>query len=356
MARKALTVLLAGAIFVAFLVACGLIFEQVERARDRQALPPVGRTVDIGGRSLVIDCAGRGTPAVILMSGATWTFYDSPQEMYQRGLPRPGYSWVAVQRQLAATTTTCWFDRAGAGWSAVGPYPRDSASQASDLHSLLSAAGVPAPYLLVAESSAALDARVYAGTWPGEVAGIVLVNAVHPDLFRRMHPGRNGARIPAFVFRSQDAMAQAFQMIGLYRLGASNRPAPAPATGMTAAEWSTVWRLTESSKSRAALLQDIASAEQSRAQARSVGTLGDRPLIVLSSETPPVALSHRELWMELQTDFAQWSTRGRTTLVDAPGGDPVYQAPDAIVELVAQTLSLSRPGSSGRRVPSSPVR
>ena len=97
------------------------------------------------------------------------------------------------------------------------------------LHALLRAAGIPAPYVLIAESSAALDAHVYAGSFPEDVAGLVFVNGVHPDLLFKIRPagGRMGW-LPEFVFHSQDQMAQLFNQVGFYRLGLSNRPAPRP--------------------------------------------------------------------------------------------------------------------------------
>jgi hypothetical protein len=39
----------------------GAIYEQVGQRKDRQRLPRIGRSVDIGGRSLNIFCAGEGS-------------------------------------------------------------------------------------------------------------------------------------------------------------------------------------------------------------------------------------------------------------------------------------------------------
>jgi pimeloyl-ACP methyl ester carboxylesterase len=334
----ALSISILGAGLLTIAVISGVLYEQVQRARDRERLPQVGRSVDIGGRILNIYCSGSGQPAIILESGASWAFND-PRTMWQNGGPRPGYSWVSIQRELAKLTTVCWYDRAGSGWSGLGPYPRDSASQARDLRVLLQRAGVAPPYVLVAESSAALDARVYAALYPAHVAGLVLVDAVHPDLFART--GRTRVeRLPRFVGRSQDITAQLFNQIGLYRFSSSNRPAPAPLPrGMTASEWNTIWRLTQASKARTALLQEIASWAQSLAEARAAGSLGDRPLFVVSSENEATASKYPNTWMELQTDLAQLSTRGKYMPVDEGNGELIYQAPDAIIEATRQVLT-----------------
>ena len=216
----ALAASIIGACIFAIALVSGLLYEQARRARDRKQFPQIGRSVDIGGRTLNIYCSGTGQPTVILERGAPWFYYENPKAIFENGAPRPGYGWVGIQRELAKTTTACWYDRAGSGWSDLGPYPRDSASQARDLHALLGRAGVPPPYVLVAESSAALDAHVYASFYPADVAGLVFVDGVHPDLLIGIRPGaRRLARLPGFVGHSQDAMAQAFNQIGLYRFG-----------------------------------------------------------------------------------------------------------------------------------------
>ena len=322
----------AGAFLIAF--ASGLLYEQAQRARDRELFPQIGRSVDIGGRMLNIYCSGAGQPAVILESGAPWPNLSDGKTMWESGVPRPGYSWVWIQGELAKTTTACWYDRAGSGWSDLGPYPRDSASQARELHALLLAAGVSPPYVLVTEASAALDAHVYAGSYPKDVAGLVFVNGVHPDTLLKMRPGGGRmASLPAFAFRSQDALAQLFNQVGLYRLGLPNRPAPLPPPeGITSPEWNTIWHLTRSAKAHSALLQEISSWQQSTAEARTAGSLGDVPLVVLSGGTTAMGSEHGNVWMELQTDLARLSARGKLVTLHESREDLIYRAPHAIID------------------------
>lgn len=338
----ALAVAIAGAGIFAIALVSGLLYEQTQRARDRERYPRIGRSVDIGGRTLNIQCVGAGRPAVILESGANWAVnsgvYD-PKTMFSNGGPRPGYSWVAVQRALAAVTTVCWYDRAGSGWSDLGPYPRDSASQARDLGALLRAARIPPPYVLVGESSAALDARVYTGFYPSQVAGLVLANWADPALLLdpQTGNGRRAKRIPDLVYHGQDVAAQFFNMVGLGRLG-TVPPTPTAPKGLTAAEWDTIWFLTHCSKAMSALMQDIASWRPSSAEARSARNLGDRPLIVLGAANLPAPADFREAWTNAQTDLVRLSTRGRRIEV---GGarDLLYDAPDAIVSAVRQVVA-----------------
>ena len=335
----ALSVFIIGATVFGLALASGIVYEQIQRARDRDRFPQIGRSVDIGGRTLNLYCSGVGQPAVILERGAPWLLYTNPKEMYENGSPRPGYGWVSIARELAKSTTACWYDRAGSGWSDSGPYPRDSASQARDLHALLKAAGAAPPYVLAAESSAALDARVFAGYYPSEVAGFVFVDGVHPDLMIKTRPG-NGkmARLPEFVFHSQDAAAQIMNGIGVYRIGSPKKPPPIAPKGISSTEWATIWSLSQSSKARAALMQDIASWLQSAAEARSAGNLGDRPLIALSGRQAPVATEYPSVWTDLQIELAGLSTRGTHREVDRSDGELIYEAPDAVIEAAHQVI------------------
>src|SRR5260370_41779210 len=56
-----------GAVLICALVV-GIVYEQLGRWQDRKRLPQIGRSVDIGGRTLNIFCSGDGSPAVIFES------------------------------------------------------------------------------------------------------------------------------------------------------------------------------------------------------------------------------------------------------------------------------------------------
>ena len=125
----------------------------------------LGSRVDIGGRSLYLDCRGSGTPTVVL----------------EAGMGTGTSTWSEVHDRLARIARTCAYDRAGLGRSD----PRGVhtfAESASDLANLLRAAGEPAPYVLVAHSLGGAYARVFAAGRPDEVAGLVMVDTFDPDL------------------------------------------------------------------------------------------------------------------------------------------------------------------------------
>lgn len=88
--------------------------------------------------------------------------------------------WAAVQAAIGGRYRSCAYDRAGLGASQASDALRTSANIAVELHALLGAAGERPPYVLVAHSMAPVHAYSYARRWPGEVAGLVLVDALPP--------------------------------------------------------------------------------------------------------------------------------------------------------------------------------
>ncbi len=145
----------------------GFLWESRVTARDAREYPMQGQLVDLGGYRLHMYCVGEGTPTVVMDS----SFRESSRQ------------WRFIQPGVSRLTRTCSYDRAGLGWSDPGPLPRSSEVMADELHALLVNAGVPGPYVLVGHSFAGLSLRVYASKHPEEVAGMVLVDADHPNKY-----------------------------------------------------------------------------------------------------------------------------------------------------------------------------
>lgn len=150
--------LIAAALAVALVAACG-----GGGLHGHAAGVGAGRTLATlpDGRRLNFHCTGRGAPLVLLESG------------YGRGLD----AWTEVQPEIARFTRVCAYDRAGYGASDPGPLPRDGAEIARDLDQGLDAAELYGPYVVVGHSAGALYARLFAARRPGEVKGLVLVDA-----------------------------------------------------------------------------------------------------------------------------------------------------------------------------------
>lgn len=140
------------------------------------AAESIAEDVDIGGRSLYIECVGEGSPAVILEAGMTGDLR----------------TWIPVQAEIAKTTRVCSYDRAGIEHggpdprgSDPAPTPRPASAVTSDLHVLLDAAGVEPPYVLVGFSFGGLFVQHFAATYPEEIAGLMLIESNHYDEARQ---------------------------------------------------------------------------------------------------------------------------------------------------------------------------
>ncbi len=260
---------------LAILIVAGIAYEQAGRRRDHARFPQVGRSLDIGGRSLNIFCSGEGSPAVILESDAL----------------TPGYGWVAVQREIATFTRACWYDRAGYGWSDPATAPHTSRASARDLHTLLNAAGIPPPYVLAGAGFGALNVRVYQGLYRDDVAGLVLVDRIHEEQWEEERGGMS--RVPFGLGYPPDLVLRAASAVGLLRLAAPHgRPEP-DAEGLTPAERSTLEGLSRQPNLRAAFLAEQGFSSAIR-EVPSAGSLGGRPMVEIESRGlgPTVAAVH----------------------------------------------------------------
>ncbi|MGX4585421.1 alpha/beta fold hydrolase [Paenibacillus chitinolyticus] len=129
--------------------------------------------VDVGsGLDLLVDVQGTsvpGKPTVVFDSGA--------------GDDHTVWQTAYVQQQIAQSTLTVSYDRAGRGQSDDDAnVAKDGVTKATQLHALLHNANIPGPYLLVSHSISGVFARTFATLYPGEVAGIIFVDSTHEDV------------------------------------------------------------------------------------------------------------------------------------------------------------------------------
>src|ERR1022692_4189846 len=194
-------------------VALGFTYEEIGRRQDSFHHFRIGRPVDVGGRTLKLDCSGSGGPAVILESG---------------GGGYGGYGWHMGQSEVAKFTSVCWYDRAGEGWSDPAPTARNSATVVHDLHELLQRAPVPGPYVLVGHSIGGEYVRVFAAKFRSEVAGVVLVDSTHPD--QREPPIMLSPmnRIPTLARRLLCSALPLVERFGVIRVLLRNAPVYVP--------------------------------------------------------------------------------------------------------------------------------
>jgi pimeloyl-ACP methyl ester carboxylesterase len=149
-------------------------------ARFRVTTPYLGggERVDIGGRSLYLDCRGTGSPTIVL----------------EAGMGDGVAGWAPVLDGMAAITRTCAYDRAGRGRS--DPRGLHTVADATDdLRALLAAAGESPPFVVVGHSLGEVYTRVFADRHRDDVAGVVLVDGFSVDLEADwIHPLLGGLR------------------------------------------------------------------------------------------------------------------------------------------------------------------
>ena len=262
--------------------------------------------VDIGTHKLYIRCTGEGSPVVVI----------------DAGLGEGSAQWGVIQDQLAQTTRTCTYDRAGYGASEPGPMPRDAERAAAELERLLANAGIRGPYVLVGHSLGGLNAQVFAARYPDLVAGMVLLDPAPVDF------------ISGRAFPELSAMAE--QMTAEYRRMAEElRGAPDP-----------------DAQRKADFAEAVASEHEAMfgagaAQVAGITSFGDTPLLVVGAGQPnpafgDVAEAFQQFWVEQNSALATKSGRGAFTLIPESSHNLHQDAPVQIVDAIRETVEQIR--------------
>ncbi len=268
------------------LCAVGGGYQTIRELLDRRTHPAPGQLVDVGGHRLHLHCASvSGAPTVILESG----------------LGEAAAYWGWISTAVARDTQVCVYDRAGRGWSDPAAVAQDGIAVATDLHILLDRAHVTGPFVLVGHSSGAQYVRIFAGRYPEQVAGMVLLDGQPAEAFEGL------PIFPVFYsgFRRVFALLPSLARLGVGRLlyHAGFDSLPAKARDME--------RFTYSSARAARSLRDeFAELPTSLAQARSFQNLGDRPLVVVTAARDAMAG-----WLPLQDRMATLSTNSSHRVV-----------------------------------------
>ena len=169
--------------------------------------------VDVGGHELYLECRGTGSPTVVLEAG-----YRSPATIWTDDLVQPDAPRTMVLPGVAAFTRVCTYERPGTAVVLDGavqpsrsqdvPMPRRVVDMVADLHALLHTAGVPGPYVLVGHSLGGLLVQLYASTYPQDVVGMVLVDALPDQMRTFMTPAQWQFYVQLALAVPDDALAQ----------------------------------------------------------------------------------------------------------------------------------------------------
>jgi pimeloyl-ACP methyl ester carboxylesterase len=297
------------------LVLAGAVLESMTESADVRAYPPPGQMVDVGGYRLHINCTGAGSPTVVIEAGwGDWSL-----------------GWSRVQPEVARTTRVCSYDRAGTGYSEAGPLPRDAAQFAKELHTLLGQAGIPGPYVLVGHSLGGLPVRVFTHNYPGEVAGIVLVDSMSPG--QATGPPA-AATLPMGSQPGAPSLPSLLARVGLVRLlvGPGSGQGLAPEVKRAYAAFSVTPRAMQAWSDEG---KGIAA---SLAQANAVKSLGAVPLIVLSR-----GLDQRPDWQRGQAGLLELSSVSQGLVADESAHNIQLDQPEAAIAAIVGMVEQVRP-------------
>jgi pimeloyl-ACP methyl ester carboxylesterase len=252
---------------------------------------------DVGGRRLFLRCTGHGSPTVVFEGGLTTDWYE-------------------LQNQLSGFTRVCSYDRPGgpASRSDPAPIPRTARDFVADLHALLRTAHVPGPYVLAGHSNSGLFSQLYASTHPRQVAGLVLIDAVHPAYHKRQLALLKPL-LPAEVWEAlrREAMTVPHRLVDPQGV-------------------------------------DIWTSERQTRVALRRSRLRPMPLVVLAhgrvDPSPPgwPGEEVERLWRQLQRELAQLVPGGRLVIATQSGHDIQDEQPELVLDAIHDVVQAVRAG------------
>jgi pimeloyl-ACP methyl ester carboxylesterase len=307
---------------VALAVASGSAYEAFARRQLAARYPLPGRLIDIGGRRLQLDCRGTGSPTVVFETGfGTGGALD----------------WQQVQDPIAETTRACSYSRAGILGSDPGVGERDANAVAEDLHTLLDRAGERPPLVLVAHSLGGIYTLTYTGKFGSDVAGLVLVDTLHPDSMQRMVAA--GLHLPDPRHALQ--VARLLAWTGLLRLLGDADPESAYTPG-----------------SVAGMYRESEALDHSLAEAGAFRQLGSRPLYVLTAGkidaeflsenqlTPEQGAQFLAIKRSLNEDKASWSSHSQHEFVAESRHRIQEDQPERVISATRWVVAAVRAGAA----------
>ncbi len=316
------------------------LFAVALAAQEQQSTPkPPGKLVDLGGHRLHVNCAGTGSPTVVV----------------ENGLGDFSFDWILVQERVSRFTRICTYDRAGYAWSDPGPKPRTYAQLNLELHDALEKLGERGPFILAGHSFGGPVIRNFAATYPRDVAGMIFVDAAQEDsryTFRGkailMRSGAQGRPIPPPRENIVDSDKPA-----------TNQPAAQPSQQPLDALYDPLPTSEKKLQLWAQSLPEINDAEDSQREwspeylqrwhdTPQTGIPGTIPVVVLTRahggydndlDIPAVQLEEERL--ESQHKLTLLSTNSKQIMVPS-GHNMELEAPDAVCSAIREVVEAVR--------------
>jgi pimeloyl-ACP methyl ester carboxylesterase len=278
--------------------------------------------VDVGGRRLHLLRRGQGAPTVVLEAGG--------------GGGSSVQDWPLLNR-VAQVSRVLSYDRAGLGWSDPSPFDKTVDGIAADLDALLTMANEPPPYVMVGGSFGGLLVRAFCRVFPQKVAGAVFLDACdeakyYPTM-RLMLP------VHAAELAREADRAERGEVL------AAAEPAIGAARGldeMTRAAMRHVLTLRRHYEAALEELQTATRAQPHETAAGAPGSLGDRPLIVLSAGRSTALPEWADGWTEAQERLAGLSRHGVHIVAQSTGHSIALENPKLAAAAIEAVVRAAR--------------
>jgi pimeloyl-ACP methyl ester carboxylesterase len=214
-----------------------------------------------------------------------------------------------------------------------------------EIHNALKSAGIKGPYVLVGHSLGALVARLYAGQYPNDVAGVVFVDHAIAMINRRPPPGGGAAAPPPMPLPPTSPPGGRKIAMGMEddpnfsKLSARDRELH-------------LWGTTQVRGKEAPTDSPLDMLLDCVAQADGIikdqsHPLGNKPLVDVSAGTaspmpPPVAEHWRIKYEELQTNLLSLSGNSKRLVAENSGHFILIDRPDVIIDAINQIVQSVR--------------
>ncbi|MGD1857331.1 MAG: alpha/beta fold hydrolase [Leptolyngbyaceae cyanobacterium] len=300
--------------------------------RQEAQTPPPGEIYDIGDCKLHLYRQGRAHP-------------NQPTVVLDHSLG--GLEGYLLIDEIAQFADVCIYDRAGYGWSSNSPNPRNSGEMMQEFEALMQQAKVPPPYVLVGDSLGSYTMRLYAHTYPENVAGLILTDGLHEDGMGRLPVSLQliKAVFTAGFFISVVGSAlgfiRIFQQLGLFQVLSPKL------RHYSQAQLAPILRSFVRPKHWFTMAREMMSIHTSSEQLSKADSLGNLPIINIRAQhffTPAPLLSP----LPLDTADTLWSAMHRRLMglsaqsLSLPAQDSSHfvwvDRPDAMLEAIDRML------------------
>jgi pimeloyl-ACP methyl ester carboxylesterase len=273
----------------------GLIIMEIREAAARTTV------VEAGRHRIEVNVFGHGSPVVVVEP----SFGGAAAE------------WRSIAETLAAQTTVVTYDRAPYGASSRAADGRTPANIAGDLHAVLQMLGLSAPLVLVGFSAGGLYVRKYAAMYPGDVAGMVLVESSHEGqtpLLKEVFTWK--VKLEGLLFYPQLIFSRRSSRCGADRLSMVRE-----------------WRA----------FRSITAADRPLAP----GALGDKPLAVITrADGGPYGGRQWQLWHGFHSEQVRLSANSRH-VISSRADHSLYESdPDLVIAAITEVMNSARTGAS----------